>query len=245
MIGKFVWWLAEKSDHLWIRWVNHIYIKGKHLMDYTPCNTSWTWRKICQVKELLKPGFTNGVWTGSPGPYSVSTGYNWMKGVHLKVPWYPLIWSRLIIPKHSFIGWLTVQGRLYTKDRMLSFGMVTNGLYEFCLDKQETHEHILYQCEYSMRCWQLLQQWLGMTFPVHNLITWCIRWRCKSLLKKQVVMASIMTLIYHLWYAWNVCRVEAKIEAPWSLVKRIKEEICVRCRSKPWAFDLQQATVQV
>ncbi|XP_074278515.1 uncharacterized protein LOC141602101 [Silene latifolia] len=29
MLDKYVWWIANKADHLWIRWVNHIYIKNQ------------------------------------------------------------------------------------------------------------------------------------------------------------------------------------------------------------------------
>ncbi|XP_074301525.1 uncharacterized protein LOC141632926 [Silene latifolia] len=36
MIGKFTWWLASKSDHLWIQWVDHMYMKGTDWHDYEP-----------------------------------------------------------------------------------------------------------------------------------------------------------------------------------------------------------------
>ncbi|XP_074282487.1 uncharacterized protein LOC141607006 [Silene latifolia] len=41
MLGKYTWWLASKADHLWVRWVNHIYIKGQDWFHYIPSmNTS-------------------------------------------------------------------------------------------------------------------------------------------------------------------------------------------------------------
>ncbi|XP_074265081.1 uncharacterized protein LOC141587495 [Silene latifolia] len=63
MIGKYTWWLACKSDHLWIRWVNHIYMKGEDWKHYEPSqNTSWTWRMICKVKNILKAGYVHNNW---------------------------------------------------------------------------------------------------------------------------------------------------------------------------------------
>ncbi|XP_074271494.1 uncharacterized protein LOC141595428 [Silene latifolia] len=29
LLGKYAWWLANKQDHLWVKWVNHVYMKDK------------------------------------------------------------------------------------------------------------------------------------------------------------------------------------------------------------------------
>ncbi|XP_074299722.1 uncharacterized protein LOC141630875 [Silene latifolia] len=85
MLGKYVWWLAMKADHLWIRWVNYMYIKDQHWMDYVPTvSSSWTWRKLCQVKEQLKPAYFNGQWRFNAGRYTISEGYIWLQGVRSK-----------------------------------------------------------------------------------------------------------------------------------------------------------------
>ncbi|XP_074265751.1 uncharacterized protein LOC141588195 [Silene latifolia] len=34
LLGKYVWWLASKKDHMWVKWVNHVYMKGQHWSDY-------------------------------------------------------------------------------------------------------------------------------------------------------------------------------------------------------------------
>ncbi|XP_074315503.1 uncharacterized protein LOC141651701 [Silene latifolia] len=233
MIDKYVWWLASKDDHLWIRWVSHIYMKGQNWMDYKPtCNTSWTWRRICHVKEIMKPSYTNSVYTGSSGYYSASQGYKWLQGEQVKCDWFPLIWNKSNIPKHSFVGWLAVQGRLFTKDRMQAFGLPTNGLCEFCLAGPENHQHLLYQCIYSKKCWDSLMVWLRVTVPVQDVVQWSVRWRSRSLLKKQVVLTAIIALWYHLWHARNVCRLEAKLFTPSFVVKQVKSEVQQRCRQK-------------
>ncbi|XP_074303386.1 uncharacterized protein LOC141637872 [Silene latifolia] len=54
-IGKYAWWIAQKEDHLWVRWVNAVYIKSTGWMEYKPrMGSSWAWRKICQVKDTIK-----------------------------------------------------------------------------------------------------------------------------------------------------------------------------------------------
>ena len=47
-IAKYVWWICEKKDNLWVKWVHSIYIKQGDWMNHEPSPiTSWAWRKIC------------------------------------------------------------------------------------------------------------------------------------------------------------------------------------------------------
>ncbi|XP_074315559.1 uncharacterized protein LOC141651759 [Silene latifolia] len=74
-IGKYTWWLASKFHHMWIKWVDHVYMEGRDWQEYTPTtNSSWTWHKICQVKDTMKAGYVNGNWSAIKGVYSVSSG---------------------------------------------------------------------------------------------------------------------------------------------------------------------------
>ncbi|XP_074304512.1 uncharacterized protein LOC141639242 [Silene latifolia] len=43
MLAKYTWWIDSKADHLWIKWVNAIYIKGRDWWSYSPSpSSSWT-----------------------------------------------------------------------------------------------------------------------------------------------------------------------------------------------------------
>ena len=54
-VAKLVWALAKKEDCMWIMWVHGRYIQGKEWADYTPKgDTSWYWKKLHQVKDLIK-----------------------------------------------------------------------------------------------------------------------------------------------------------------------------------------------
>ncbi|XP_074321477.1 uncharacterized protein LOC141658211 [Silene latifolia] len=59
LFGKYVWWIASKKDHLWVKWISHVYLKncwmGKQ-SDYTIIEGyNWlrgpspkvSWWKIC------------------------------------------------------------------------------------------------------------------------------------------------------------------------------------------------------
>ncbi|XP_074301228.1 uncharacterized protein LOC141632591 [Silene latifolia] len=107
MIGKYCWWIVSKADHLWIKWVNHIYINGQDWFSYQPSlNSSWTWRQICKIKDLMKSGFVQDQWSMNGGRYNTVSGYEWLMGTQIQVPWVPVVWNRLHVPKHSFIAWV-------------------------------------------------------------------------------------------------------------------------------------------
>ncbi|XP_074278516.1 uncharacterized protein LOC141602102 [Silene latifolia] len=200
-------------------------------MEHTPTtNTSWTWRKICQVKEKLRDGFTTGKWSRNKGIYTVADGYSWLQNEHSKVSWYSLIWNSSIVSKHSYIGWLAMQGRLLTKDKLGTFGIPNDGKCEICQAHMEDHEHMLFKCDFSRLCWSLLWDCLDFRFPLISLSGWFRRWRYKSLIQKQIIAAAIVGLIYHIWNARNICRMEARLQAPWVVIKKLKMELQARFR---------------
>ncbi|XP_074305079.1 uncharacterized protein LOC141640017 [Silene latifolia] len=241
MLGKYVWWLAEKTAHLWIRWVNHMYIKGQNWLDYSPTiSSSWTWRKICQVKDMLKPGCCHGKWSTNAGVYNVSIGYKWLQGNLSPVPWYPIFWNRLNLSKHSIIGWLAIQCRLMTKDRLIRFGVIADGHCDICLDHPKDHNHFLYGCRFSACCWKLLAEWLDVPLPDAEILDWCRRWRCRSLMKKQIVPAAIMAMIYQIWNARNICRMDNKLVHPTYAVKTVTEQVKSRGQTWKWTSKFQR-----
>ncbi|XP_074291945.1 uncharacterized protein LOC141618761 [Silene latifolia] len=57
-IGKLVWWLSVKPEKLWVH---------------------WHWRKVCNVRDTIKEGFSDGIWSIGVGEYSVKSCYSWLR----------------------------------------------------------------------------------------------------------------------------------------------------------------------
>ncbi|XP_074315988.1 uncharacterized protein LOC141652429 [Silene latifolia] len=237
VIGKYTWWVSSKADYLWICWVNHVYIKKREWFDYQPtAQSSWTWRKICQVKERLKMGYVNGSWCTNNRIYTAEEGYKWLMQDEVKVNWYSVVWNRFNIPKHCVIGWLFALRRLLTKDILLQFGVISDGVYELCCAATEINEHLIFGCSYSQKCIKLLGDWLGCQIPWQGTLEWCRALRMKSLMQKQVIMAAIMALIYEIWMIRNRCRVELVVSLPCVVVKQVQAQIRCRANCKIWQF---------
>lgn len=65
-IGRLVWDVASKADKLWVKLVNHVYMKEQDWWCYQPRNnTSCTWRKICKVRDTFTAGYSDDQWMNS------------------------------------------------------------------------------------------------------------------------------------------------------------------------------------
>ncbi|XP_074288550.1 uncharacterized protein LOC141613705 [Silene latifolia] len=124
-LGKYIWWIAQKEDHLWVKWIHNIYMKGVNWVDYKPnTGASWSWRKLCGVKDKLKAGYVNDWWLHQGRQYTISAGYSWSGMSNNRVAWTPFVWNSLSLPKHCLIGWIVANGKLLTRDRLMTIPAV-------------------------------------------------------------------------------------------------------------------------
>ena len=86
MVGKYVWNVARKADNLWVKWVDHLYVKGRNWWLYNPSSSaSWFWRQICKAKKELQNGFETKNWIDNG--YTAKRAYNWLRGPGVEVNW--------------------------------------------------------------------------------------------------------------------------------------------------------------
>ncbi|XP_059315479.1 uncharacterized protein LOC132066113 [Lycium ferocissimum] len=125
-VGKLIWWIMEKSDLLWVKWVHEIYIhNGEDFWTHIPPkDSSWYWRTLHKVKVRMTSWYSAGHYRlTATGKYSVVGAYQKLIGDGTKEDIAGLIWTKLAQPKHRFILWLAAQGRLLTKDRIHGMGL--------------------------------------------------------------------------------------------------------------------------
>ncbi|XP_074276960.1 uncharacterized protein LOC141600615 [Silene latifolia] len=153
--------------------------------DYVPtASSSWSWRKLCAVKDKLKSGYCGDWWLMQGGIYSVKAGYTWLGPSHNNVNWIPFVWNRLSPPKHCFIGWLVAHGRLLTRDRLHMMLICEDTACCICGTQDECHAHLFFECAYSRECLLLINALLKVNVPTGNVIQWWLKLRMRSLLRK-------------------------------------------------------------
>ncbi|KAL4385159.1 hypothetical protein GQ457_15G001640 [Hibiscus cannabinus] len=107
--------------------------------------SSWLWRKLLRLRsvdlglDLLCPTI------------SIIDIWDAIRFRKERVLWHKLIWHAFHIPKHSIVVWMAILNRLPTRDRLSSFGMQVEIGCVLCGRKQETRDHIFFDCVFSRK----------------------------------------------------------------------------------------------
>ena len=64
-VMKHIWNLFYRKDSLWVAWVRRLYLRrGSLWCAKTPSICSWSWRKILQLKDKIRPFIKHRVYNG-------------------------------------------------------------------------------------------------------------------------------------------------------------------------------------
>lgn len=251
LLGKFVWNIANKTDNLWVKWIDHVYLKGRDWKQYVrSSNVSWYWRQLTHVKDRFRSGFSGDKWVFDKNGYSTLSGYKWLRTGQREVEWDKWVWNKLNIPKHSFLSWIIMWQRLNTRDRLRKIGLDVPSECPLCGKLPETAEHIFLHCEYSQRCRQMLEQKLQVRAQGSDLSQFS-NWLHKPVagsVRSQVVQCVFLSFLYHVWWQrnqaiWQGCiarhkRVVEQIitEAYWRIISVLPKKTSNRDRI--WIRDI-------
>ncbi|GKA59321.1 RNA-directed DNA polymerase, eukaryota, reverse transcriptase zinc-binding domain protein [Tanacetum coccineum] len=74
-----------------------------------------------------------------------------------KVIWYRHVWFSQCIPRHAFILWVAIKGRLKTLDRISRWVNTQSMVCYLCNQGLESHNHLFFSCPFSKRLWERLK----------------------------------------------------------------------------------------
>ncbi|KAL0283515.1 UNVERIFIED_CONTAM: hypothetical protein Sradi_7225600 [Sesamum radiatum] len=144
-------------------------------------------------------------WTGPRGSFSSAAAYDLFRPPGPTVGWSSLLVGTFHIPRHRFILWLALQGRLSTTDKpwLQHLGSVC----VLCQDGvPESHEHLFFMCPFASECIRAIRREVFFHWPYYNwssVIRWAsARWRGKHVVNA-AYRALFASLVYHLWQERN------------------------------------------
>ncbi|PWA46722.1 RNA-directed DNA polymerase, eukaryota, Reverse transcriptase zinc-binding domain protein [Artemisia annua] len=91
--------------------------------------------------------------TGRLKEFSVTTVWNDIRESNHLIPWAVLVWYSQYIPRHSFMVWLAIHGRLKTHDKMFVWEHATDLKCVFCKQVPDSHNHLFFECPFSRKIW--------------------------------------------------------------------------------------------
>lgn len=106
---KSVWAVSTKQDSVWPQWISLVYLEEEDWWNYVPTSSaSQYWRKVYNVKELLKLVFTQYE-LSNMSTYYVKAIYDKLSGEQTSVACDIMVYNRLGIPEHRFVIQLALQ----------------------------------------------------------------------------------------------------------------------------------------
>ncbi|XP_074306588.1 uncharacterized protein LOC141641840 [Silene latifolia] len=118
----------------------------------SPSYMSGNWKEICKTKELLKPGYSSGIWLAHLQGYSVSFVYEWLRRREQKVGW--------------------TKNALPIKDRLLRFGISHDDQCCICHSATETMVHLFQNCRFAVAILTKVAARLNIPMPAGNAVIW-------------------------------------------------------------------------
>ncbi|GKD43866.1 reverse transcriptase zinc-binding domain-containing protein [Tanacetum coccineum] len=170
------------------------------------------------------------VWVNKEGNeklFSINNIWKDMEVEDGKVDWYNVIWFNKNIPRHAFVLWVALQGRLSTQDRIAAWkpnDVMQCGFCKKCLDSVE---HLFFSCAYPKNVWRELQNLLNVNlyFNWRNCVEEPKRLPNNNNIWSIVRRLTFGAVVYYIWKERNnrIFRKEKRDEK--IIVQIIKEVI--------------------
>lgn len=200
---KCLWNICNMSDNLWIRWIHKIYLKERHV-DVVVVGQSWSWIVKKVMKQVQIVTQYQQVWNQMliNGKFSMQTMYKLLIYDSNRVNWYSLLMHNMARPKSKFTLWMLCHGHLPTKDRLMRFETINEGICSLCGLENEKTNLIFFSCCKITKVWFGILKWLEFTYTGNtwdNVCKWSIvntkgkGWRAKLL------KLSITETIHEVW----------------------------------------------
>ncbi|XP_058734158.1 uncharacterized protein LOC131605877 [Vicia villosa] len=125
--------------------------------------------------------------------------YTELRGDRAVMNWRKMFYQNYARPRARFILWLTVLGRIPTKDRLARIGIHTDGKCIAC-DQPETVLHLFFDCNFTQQIWSKLLTWLGYPIQRRNWSNewhWIIEEAAKKGWKRCLLKMVVAETIYH------------------------------------------------
>ncbi|XP_022015024.1 uncharacterized protein LOC110914542 [Helianthus annuus] len=139
--------------------------------------------------------------------FSSSEAWNSVRFKGTEIDWCTVVWFNQCIPRHAFLMWLIMRGKLLTQDKILKWDISRRKTMNMmccllCYANHDSHSHLFFECEFSTKVWYIVRQKVGMNTVQpkwEDIINW-LRDRSKSKLASDYVARLVVAACaYVIW----------------------------------------------
>ena len=139
------------------------------------------------------------------GIFSVRSAWDALRVRRNRVSWYRIVWFPKAIPRHAFMLWLTIQGGLYTQDRLMALGISGCSMCVLCGHSGEDKDHLFFKCSFASQIWSSILATCGIDWCSRDwmqTIKWMEQYNSGSLCHL-LVRLSFAAAVYFIWKERN------------------------------------------
>ncbi|KAL2225589.1 UNVERIFIED_CONTAM: hypothetical protein Sindi_2981200 [Sesamum indicum] len=183
-----------------------------------PTITDFECLEITHNLPLIFGGEDRVVWRCDEGQPTTQALYRLFTHPEPKVGWSSLLLGSLKIPRHSFILWLAILGKLPTTDKSWLSHL---GVCILCDEgATESHPHLFFQCRFSRQCLYEIRRRIRFHWPNRDWAT-DIEWATRKWRGEHIINRAYRTLlaacVYHIWKERNLRRFDHTERTPATL----------------------------
>ena len=145
-----------------------------------------------------------------------------------KLEWCNAVWNRVNIPKHRMIAWLTVLGKLKTKEKLWKMKVIPDKLCLICGDHDESIGHLYFECRYSSEIIQNVKEWANWQTKkagLLELMAWIRKKKRVTTVWRSVSWAILTSCVYQIWKMRNEALWHQKVWRIGMVMQYIKQEV--------------------
>ncbi|GKB08693.1 RNA-directed DNA polymerase, eukaryota, reverse transcriptase zinc-binding domain protein [Tanacetum coccineum] len=159
--------VIKDKESLWVKSIYDATLNSNATVAEMIVDGNWIWPNEWYIKypilrHIQCPAIIDNIedkvlWlnrSGAPVPYSTKTMWKDLRGVWPITRWHHVIWFSQLNPKHAFIMWMAIHGKLMTQDRISIWNKDDDLKCPLCKTVVDSHKHLFYECEYSAKVWK-------------------------------------------------------------------------------------------
>ncbi|KAL2224531.1 UNVERIFIED_CONTAM: hypothetical protein Sindi_3020800 [Sesamum indicum] len=174
-----------------------------------PTITDFECLEITHNLPLILGGEDRVIWRCDEGQPTTQALYRLFDPPEPKLGWSSLLSGSLKIPRHSFILWLVILGKLPTTDKSWLSHL---GVCILCDEgAMESHSHLFFRCRFSHQRLFEIRRWIRFHWPNRD-------WGTD-------IRTLLASCVYHIWRERNLRRFEHTERTPATLSIRIVDDV--------------------
>ncbi|GJT90597.1 RNA-directed DNA polymerase, eukaryota, reverse transcriptase zinc-binding domain protein, partial [Tanacetum coccineum] len=203
-------------------------------------HNKWKWpeewySKYPILNQYIVPTLNNNIsdklmWIGNNGcekEYAINHVWKDLRILNAYVQWWKVIWFTQNVPRHAFVLWMAIKGKLVTQDKLNVWYPGKNLKCPLCLKIEDSHKHLFFECDYSKSVWREMQSLANIQQlnDLESSMNSLASLPCKNNIWSVVRRLCVADTVYHLWQERNLRTFQDKNRSYKCLITVIKDNI--------------------